>query len=41
MNSSPVGGQDQVYLGDLCSGGVAAPQREEEGGSSALPEVCG
>ena len=37
----PVGGQDQVYLGDLCSDGAAAPQGGEEGGSSAPPEVCG
>ena len=36
-----MGGQDQVYLGDLCSGGAAAPQRGEEEGSSAPPEVCG
>ena len=36
-----MGGQDQVYLEILCSGGVAAARGGEDGGSSALPEVCG
>ena len=36
----PVGGQDQVYLRVLCSGGVVATRGGEDGGSSNL-EVCG